>query len=129
MASLGVVGLLVGTLTLGSSSPIGGAAEDNRAGAAASSTVPRPTRDVASGATAVGGALNGGPTSPDETARMSFATISTASPTPDTVLGPAAATGAGTLTPALVLAGSALLLLGGVALLLVPRRREPIPNR
>src|SRR5215212_3670789 len=82
MASLGVVGLLLGTLTLGSSSPVGGAAED--VGAAASSTAPRSTRELGSGATAVGGALNATTTSPDETGRTSFATMSTAGPSADT---------------------------------------------
>lgn len=119
MASLGVVGLLLGTLTLGGFASLALAPEDN--GGTGS----------AAGATAAPGELASPAGIPVGTARMTFDTLVTASPAP-VVAGPDQGPPAsgGLTVPTLIVGGSVILLIGGVALLMLgSRQREPVPGR
>ena len=127
MASLGVVGLLLGTLTLGGFASLGSAPEDNGGVTAAGST-------PAAGATAGPGEVTGPAATPLGSMRLSFDAQATAAPATAS-LPPAVTEGVpmvrgGSTLSALIVAGSAILLIGGVALLtLGSRRREPVPGR
>jgi hypothetical protein len=154
LASLGVVGLLLGTLTLAGSAGIGqapeGAGLGGDAGAANASTAPGAT--VAPHLETPGtGGLAGQAGSPRETVRMSFDSLATAAPGSPAVTaatasdpaatpaasapvvprqGPGPAASTGPTLSALILVGSIVLLGGGVVLVLAgSRRREPISGR
>ena len=145
LASLGVVGLLLGTLTLNGTAGLREAPADaglgGAMGAANASAGPGTTAELHF-ETPDAGWLSGSIGSPRETERMSD-TTSTASPAtadppsaaaspapvvPGPNAGPLASTGP--TVAALVVVGSFILLVGGVALIVVgSRRREPIPGR
>jgi hypothetical protein len=123
MASLGVVGLLLGTLTMGGFASLGSAPQDNGgtySGAAATAGTGEVTGPAPTGL-------------PLSTARESSDTLVTSgsTPTPPEAvpeMGPLA--GGGIAASTLIVAASALLLIGGVALLLLgSRRREPALRR
>ena len=121
MASLGVVGLLLGTLTMGGFGSLASAPEDN--GGIGS----------AAGATAGPGEVTG-PLATEATpagTRMSFDTLVTAAPpSQDAAPEPRPAAGGGSIVSTLLVGGSTILLIGGLALLLLgSRRREPVPGR
>ena len=135
MASLGVVGLLLGTLTLGSLPGAAMAPADNGGVGAAG-----PSAAAGGAETQATGELTGTSGTPRETLRRSsFDAESTAAPAATTTPATDAAGGAsspnvsasaGPTLPTIVLVGSAVLLVGGIALLLLgSRRREPIPGR
>ena len=148
LASLGVVGLLLGTLTLGGSAGLGQAPEAAGLGggdAANASVVPGATAGPKLETPGTGG-VTGQVGSPRETARMSFDTLATSSlsspvataspatPAPSTPVvprpNPGPAASAGPTLSALIVVGSIALLVVGVALLVAgSRRREPIPGR
>jgi len=155
LASLGVVGLLLGTLTLGGSAGLGQAPEDasfgGDAGAANASVAPAATEGAKLETQDTGG-LTGQVGSPRETVRESFDILATASatstsataspattsssatPAPSTPVvpppNPGAAASTGPTLSALIVVGSIALLIVGVALLVAgSRRREPIPGR
>jgi hypothetical protein len=114
MASLGVVGLLLGTLTLGGFASPGSAPEDHGGPGAA-------------GATAGPAEL----TAPTGTLRVSFDAVATgAPPTEGAIPAQGPLSSGGPTLSTLILGGSAILLIGGIALLARgPRRREPVPSR
>jgi hypothetical protein len=118
MASLGVVGLLVGTLTMGGVASPASAPEDNGGTGAAA-------------ATAGPGELTAPTGTRLESLRGSFDAFSTASPPTDEVVpGQAPLSSGGSALSTLIVGGSAILLIGGIALLaLGSRRREPVPGR
>jgi anti-sigma factor RsiW len=131
MASVGVVGLLLGTLTLGGTASSGGAQQDaSNIGADGSSSAPAGSAE-GMGATAAPGGLTGAGGTPRETSRMSFDTRSAGPSAPvagDTTHGPIA--GSRPTMPVLIVVGSIGLLVAGLALVLLGgRRREPIPSR
>ena len=121
MASLGVVGLLVGTLTMGGFASPAPAPEDNvgmggMGGPAAATTPP--------------GEVNGPLGTRLESVRSSFAALSTPAPTDQAVPGGRPLSGGGSTLATLIVGGSLILLFGGVLLLLLgSRRREPILGR
>jgi hypothetical protein len=130
LASLGVVGLLLSTLTFGATGDIGGAPEDaSNLGAAGSSAAPGATSEVLE-ATVIPGDVTGAGATPGQSSRTSFETRSTASPAPlprDTTQGTISSQGPS--TSLLIVAGSIVLLVGGLALVGAARGREPIPGR
>ena len=118
MASLGVVGLLLGTLTLGGFASPASAPEDKGGPGAAA------------GPTAGAGELT--PTGTRlESLRVSFDAVATGAPPTEAVVpapGPLASGGPTLAT--LIVGGSTILLIGGLALLILgSRRREPVPGR
>ena len=118
MASLGVVGLLLGTLTLGGfSSPASAPEGDGSTGAA--------------GATAGPGELTAPTGTRLESLRGSFDSLATAAaPTDAAVPGQGPMSSGGPPLSMLIVGGSAILVIGGIALLtLGSRRREPVPGR
>jgi len=119
MASVGVVGLLVGTLTMGGFASPASAPEDN--GGTGAAGVP----------TAVPGELTGPLGTRLESLRGSFDAVATAAPpTDEAVPGEAPLSSSGPTISTLIVGGSAILLIGGIALLaLGSRRREPVPGR
>lgn len=125
MASLGVVGLLLGTLTMGGVASPASAPEDNGGIGAAQAT-------VAPGAAGTPGAgeLTGPAGTALDSMRTSFGALATAAPA-STKVGPGSgplASGGPTVST-LVFGGSITLLIGGLVLLLLgSRRREPIPG-
>lgn len=119
MASLGVVGLLLGTLTMGGFASLALAPEDN--GGTGSGA----------GATIAPGEVTGPAGTPPGGTRMSFDTLAT-SPPPSPVAGPEQVPPAsgGLGVPALIVGASVILLIGGIALLMLgSRRREPVLGR
>jgi hypothetical protein len=119
MASLGVVGLLLGTLTMGGFANLASAPEDN--GGTGAAAVP----------TAVPGELTGPLGTRLESERASFAALATAPPsTEEVVPGQGPLSSGGPTLATLIVGGSAMLLLGGIALLTIgSRRREPVLGR
>ena len=119
MASLGVVGLLLGTLTLGGIASPASAPEDNGVTGAAAG----PTAEPGEVAAPTGTRL--------ESMRISFDAVATGPPpTEGTVPAPAPLSSGGPLLPTLIVVGSGILLIGGIALLIIgSRRREPVPGR
>ena len=119
MASLGIVGLLLGTLTMGGFANLGSAPEDNGGTGAAA------------GPTGAPGEVTGPLGTGLESLRVSFDAVATVSPPTDEVVptrDPLA--GGGPTLSTLIVGGSAILLVGGIALLaLGSRRREPVPGR
>lgn len=119
MASLGVVGLLVGTLTVGGFSNLGSAPADNGGTGAAAAPTMGP------------GEVTGPLGTRLESLRTSFDALSTPSP-PTAEAGPTqgpVSSGGPTATTLLVV-GSVALLIGGVLVLMLgSRRREPVPGR
>ena len=138
MASLGVVGLLLGTLTMGGLASPASAPEDNGGpGVAAGPTAgageltPTGTRHdslresfdaVATGAQATEPVATGAAPSED---------IATGAPPTEAVVpAPGPLASGGPTLSTLIVGGSAILLIGGLALLsLGSRRREPVPGR
>ncbi len=119
MASLGVIGLLLGTLTLGGFASLGTATQDY-GGTGAAAAAPG------------SGQLSAPVGAPLASLRASVEAAATASPAPaaENVRGGASVTSGGPAVPALIVGGSAVLLIGGLALMaLGSRRREPIPGR
>jgi hypothetical protein len=120
MASLGVVGLLLGTLTMGGFANLASAPEDNGGPGAAAAP------------TAVPGELTGPlGTRRLESVRGSSGALATAAPpTEDSVPGQGPLSSGGPTLATLIVGGSAILLIGGIALLILgSRRREPVPGR
>ena len=119
MASLGVVGLLLGTLTMGGFASLGSAPEDNGGTGAAA------------GPTAVPGDVTGPLGTGLESLRGSFDSPATAAPpTEEVIPGQVPLSPAGPTLATLIVAGSAILLTGGIALLMLgSRRREPVLGR
>jgi hypothetical protein len=119
MASLGVVGLLLGTLAMGGFASLSSAPEDNGGTGAAAAP------------TEVPGEVSGPAGTRLDSVRVSFGALATASP-PTSEVDPSQRppSGGGPTLSMLIVGGSAILLLGGIALLLVgSRRREPVPGR
>ena len=136
MASLGVVGLLLGSFTLGQSAGVPQAPEDAANGggieilatSAAPGSSPGPKLETQDFGTLTGTSGGGGGAS--ETMRATFDERSTASTVP-VVPGsnPVTAENAAPSLSALLVVGSAVLLVGGVALIVLGSRRgEPIPG-
>ena len=126
MASLGVVGLLLGTLTMGGFATLSSAPEDHGGtGSVAGVT------GSAAGATLGPGEVTGPAGTPPVGTRNSFDTLVTAAPpSPDAAPEQAPVAGGGPAVSTLLVGGSAILLIGGLALLMLgSRRREPIPGR
>lgn len=144
MASLGIVGLLLGTLTLGGFTNLAGAPQDM--GSSAGGAPP----GNGSEGTPPTGEITGPASFPRETLRLATlqidsskgpATLAPATdapvPTAPAATGPVAPTGAGqapgggSTLAAVILGGSAILLVGGIALLVLGarQRREPLPGR
>lgn len=117
MASLGVVGLLLGTLTLGGFASLASAPEDIGGNGGPGATV--------------GPGEVTGPASTQGSTRTSFDSLVTAAPpSPDAAPEQVPASGGPPAVSALIVGGSAILLIGGVALLMLgSRRREPVPGR
>ena len=142
MASFGVVGLLLGVMTLGGLPGTAMAPADNGAVGGAGSV--GSTNAPGGAETQATAELTGTSGSPRETTRMtsfradssdgsSDVPATTAPEGTDAVVGEAppdlGGSGGSTLSTLLVF-GSALLLVGGIALVLLGgRRREPIPGR
>jgi hypothetical protein len=124
MASLGVVGLLLGTLTLGGPAGLALAPGDNGGpGAGGATAAPVLSTEGT-------GELTGTSGTPVSTTRASFGTRATASaPSLDSSYQPGSGGIGGPTLSTLVVVGSTVLLIGGLALLVVgSRRREPIPG-
>ena len=125
MASLGVVGLLLRTWTMGGLASPASAPEDNGGTGAAQSTVA-----PGAGDTPGTGELTGSAGTPLVSMRASHDALATAA-APSTKVGPEPgplASGGPTVST-LILGGSIILLIGGVALLaLGSPKREPIPG-
>ena len=119
MASLGVVGLLLGTLTLGGFANPASAPEDDGGPGAAGAPTTGP------------GEMTGPLGTRLESLRGSFDAVATAAPpTTDAVPGQGPLSSSGPTISTLVVGGSTILLIGGIALLVVgTRRREPVPGR
>jgi hypothetical protein len=119
MASLGVVGLLLGTLTMGGFANLAQAPQDNGGMGAAGAP------------TAVPGEVNGPAGTRLESVRGSFGALATAAPpTEEVVPAPGPLSSGGSTLSTLIVGGSAILLIGGIALLILgSRRREPVPSR
>lgn len=119
MASLGVVGLLLGTLTMGGFANLGSAPEYNGGTGAAA------------GPTGAPGEVTGPLGTGLESLRVSFDAVATAAPPTAEVVPPREPlAGSGPTLPTLIVGGSGILLVGGIALLtLGSRRREPAPGR
>lgn len=130
LASLGIVGLLLGTLTLGGSSGPALAPADNGATGAGGKTA-----GPLAAATDEAGELTGMSGTPRDTMRASFGALATASaptsaPSADTRPAPGSVASGGPTLSTLIVGGSTVLLIGGLALLLIGSRRarEPIPG-
>jgi hypothetical protein len=119
MASLGVVGLLLGTLTMGGFANLASAPEDNGEPGAAAAPTAEP------------GEVTGPLGTRLESLRGSFDAFATAAPpTQEVVPGQDARSSGGPTLATLIVGGSAILLIGGIALLMLgSRRREPVPSR
>jgi hypothetical protein len=137
MASLGVAGLVLGTLTFGGLGGAGMAPADNgdtgAMGATAAPGAPATagTGEVAAPTGAAVQSLRVSTFESEPSAGPAATDSREATPPPEEATpGSGAPTAGGPALPALIVGGSALLLAGGVALLLLgARRREPIPGR
>jgi hypothetical protein len=119
LASLGVVGLLFGTLTLGGFASPASAPEDHGGPGAAAAPTPGTGERTAPTGTRL------------ESIRGTFDAVATGSPAsegPIPAQGPLASGGPQLST--LIVGGSAILLIAGIALLILgARQREPLPGR
>lgn len=131
LASLGIVGLLLGTLTLGGGAGLAGAPLDNGApagGIDGSSAAPAATAGAQAATFEAGELTPVG--SPEETLRMSLEAHVTASPASDGAPSAGRLASGGPTLSAFIVAGSAVLLVAGLTLFVLGRRRgEPIPGR